>query len=1073
MNSSNKRPFDSLSRGDSPPDKRSRAENRQPHARYAHPGSPTILSPPTSRKSSFAGLPSNVPMGPRSNQYRSSSTSDKRFHDEHPRGAPGASRDVRAMSSGSVGSGASTPTSHLAPPAPSMLPGAGATPYANLLHRQDEATGENGPTTMDSLRRLKDRRKAIAFRDQPIVAMTDDSSIVTTPSTNSPSQLQAKITAQHIDIDRLKKERLEMLNRLDALEKRELVSESSSVSQNVEQLKLLSDRIEKLEVAAFLHAGDVQSDLDPVNNANNALDNVLALKNDVALLKSWKETQSKTITEQDIRNLVIQEVIEKTDTAKKALRTEVGGLLSRIEGAEETLKYFASGVTMSLDFKDDVVKHKFPEQFKGLWDKVREIERNNLRTYSKTKTLETDVEKLRMDIDKDHANTERDIDKLFSLRLETDRNFMNLSNQRQKTNDDLDQLAKDIDKYIGPIKTEYETAEVSLLQRLKKMATPVGQIPSLQSNVVILQRNLKKLVDEQIKFSSRLGALESAATAPDPGHGSEKVAKPAVLSPTTNDMRIGQLQQDVKQLAKKFADIEKCLAVAEHFEENLAKLDARLSKDNLALRAEHETSLAKLQGGLSENIHALEKKLSEVEPLAPDRADGPDGAQPDLSEVINQLNEVKEMLGNLDLAVAEVETKVHQNTDDIAVIQESVPALFRQVFDPFKLTVEQQLRTINDKIEAHGGDNVKLGQLGPASGTLSPLNTITDVKQTQIKWLAQDVTQLKSAFKENNRDIQHQLTTKADTHAIDQQMDHFKLTLRSLEERYNNITTDELHQRMVHWFVRMYPSNQVNLLTEFTRMQEDLNHLKSVDSQFNWLRSRTEDLTSLLDNAQQLQVLVQAIPELQRLQQTWANIQVACSDAKMAITKVEESGLKVDQQAKQIDSLQKSLHNLNSDTSPFAKTEALVALEENLQKTCVAMGEHLEKTSLNSMNEFRAASGKEHNQRVEAENKLRSSILECKQQINQIPDLTPQVEKLQESSAQLRREFDTVNNTLIEPNRDVFGYFGTLLAVVCQIQDIIESMNQNQLKPRPLKIEWIHHLATLEPLEVNGDSGKS
>ena len=114
-------------------------------------------------------------------------------------------------------------------------------------------------------------------------------------------------------------------------------------------------------------------------------------------------------------------------------------------------------------------------------------------------------------------------------------------------------------------------------------------------------------------------------------------------------------------------------------------------------------------------------------------------------------------------------------------------------------------------------------------------------------------------------------------------------------------------------------------------------------------------------------------------------VEQACSDAKTAIAKSDQAEEHVDQQLKTIESiktailgLQTSYRTLNSQSSPFVRTEALNRLETTIQALKDQVGEE-QKERLGSINGQRTMSGEQHDQRVKVEEQLKSSINELKQ----------------------------------------------------------------------------------------------
>ncbi|EFQ96160.1 hypothetical protein PTT_02670 [Pyrenophora teres f. teres 0-1] len=205
-----KRPLESRSRGNSPPDKRSRPPEPRPalQDRYANTIAPAVLSPPPSRKSSLAGLPQRALTGSRLSpeHHRPDAAGQRSLRQERGRDSPSLINNARNRSPSSIGSGASTPTRQAALPVPSMLP------FAVSRQHQDEATG---PIALQALRRLKARKKEIASHARAAVARQEESPA---PATSTSKSHEVQLKVHQFDIAQLKKEREELTNRLKKIE---------------------------------------------------------------------------------------------------------------------------------------------------------------------------------------------------------------------------------------------------------------------------------------------------------------------------------------------------------------------------------------------------------------------------------------------------------------------------------------------------------------------------------------------------------------------------------------------------------------------------------------------------------------------------------------------------------------------------------------------------------------------------------------------------------------------------------------------------------------------------------------
>jgi hypothetical protein len=1060
--------------------------------------------------------------------------------------------------------------------------------------RRDGATDG---ISLQSLRRAKDRRRAVADPTQPEVS-------IATPTANAPKLLEMQIKVQQMDISHLKKERDDItgrlkklealperfddianrveqqkdvsevlqpaLDRLSALEKYPLASELPNLRKEVEKLKLmlnrldaveksqlgmdlpslqrdvgqlqpvlgrldafgksisqkhaadiqpLSSRIEGLEAASLPCTEGIQDALSQAKNANIVVGELWDLKKDVTQLKNstelqkidittlntWKAEQLKAIDEDTIKKLVLEEVITRTNDVRKGLRNEVQAVETR---QQNNVSQLQTSMKACLDFKTTIENLNVSAQLTALTTKLRELEGNDSKTYNRTTRLEKSVNDMDTDIRKlaqDIGIIDNDINKIFQIAKNTD--------------ETIDDLRKDSEEYIGPIQKAHERTGLSILERLDKVlnfATAIGQIPHHQSEITKMSSGQKVITADLNKLFARVNVLEKAASSPavasGPGVGYKKVGKPVPLSsPKTNssnfaditDQRMGQLDKDVKELRQALEETKGLAAKVE-------RLDARLAD------SAPSSSLAELETRLSEQMQflttTLGSRLSDAETRV-ERMKDASGSVPhplitsDPGTITQDLSAIREDLGQLDTGLTEAEATIHQHATQIGTLQQNLTLLFKNNFDPFKQTVEEQLGTVNSKLEAYGVDVNELRQHVSESRAQSQQTNLSDIQQAQLQSIVKDAASLKGVVDRLESSLQtgitisgQELCTKADAVVIKNQLEAFTYALNHLETRYENITTDEQYQRMVHWFNQSYPN--ATAVTNYAQIQQDINQLKSFHRQVSWIQGFSQELSrlvlnasvlhGLVTNAPQLKTLVNSAPQiedllknasqLQALAQspsespsTLAKIEQACSDVKTAVDKADQAGQEVGLQHKTLEGLktvisglQTSFHNLNSPASPFVRADALEMAIKSLE---AQVGEE-KKVRLATINGLRKTFGDEHDKRVEVEKQIRTSMNELKQlRITLEPRVTQveeQVSQIEASSSQLRTDFDTMNNTLIEPNRDFLGLFGTMLAVVTQLQQVIESLNQT-LPITPLKLDWAYDLTTLGVPETNGD----
>ena len=821
-----------------------------------------------------------------------------------------------------------------APPVPRMLP----------------PVSTQSPHTVASLQTFKNRRKAIADHARPLNGVLDNSSTTASQA----AFLQARIKSQEIEIGHLKK-RLDtllstdkeggVLSRLETLEKLNLAS----------KLKPLSDKIDMLDAATSKAAKEHDDVANEVKRVNSALETVPDIEKDIVSLKDWKATQSSPITESQLKDMVLQQVETKISAAKTALKKEIKDTETQLgkrmdadrKDIGKEIASLSSKVGSSLDFKA-VTENK-----------VKEIESSNVVTNDKTDSLKQRFTEL-------HDDCRKVLGQVQGFQGALAR----LADDQKKLNTSRDELA----------------TRIGALEQVNKNNPAIANTKKRLDNFDVDIKQLRQEAEQTNGLQTRIAALENAN-------------RPAS---TKTDKRLEQFDGNIKQLQQeaekvnglisKVIGVEKDtkLTLKKHLKltEDLEGLRSRLSKLELL-----PAKMTEMQPPFQVSNMSEEARLSGVEADASSRSDGgvqvptlPAHSDAVLEQIQSDISAMKQDIGSLFTDLDETDQNVHQQSIIIGGLNEELPSLFTQKFDPFKQQVEPQLERI-------------LGDV---------------------------------------RDIKSQLGSKVETQTMDQQMDRFTLAVQSLQSQFDNITTDALHQQMVHWFVQHYPDAR-GLLQQFTSAQQAVDRHEEFIKQMYWIQSRSQDLTMLLNAASQIHTLLQSATEFQRL----------ANHAKTAVDQTKEAGAELKQQATQMEvvqnavkGLQTTVHTLKTSASasaslktnaPSASEDVIKTLEQNFKGLRGRVEEFIVDEG-RARNEMRAAAEKDHDQ--------------------------------------LRKDFDHVNDTFIKPNEQLFKVLSNMVRFLFDIQRNFEVMNQN-LKIK-VDLKWAEDLqALLEGVESPDDSSNS
>jgi chromosome segregation ATPase len=103
---------------------------------------------------------------------------------------------------------------------------------------------------------------------------------------------------------------------------------------------------------------------------------------------------------------------------------------------------------------------------------------------------------------------------------------------------------------------------------------------------------------------------------------------------------------------------------------------------------------------------------------------------------------------------------------------------------------------------------------------------------------------LRSLISEQSRTLNIKHDELHDRHvAMENRVEVVQSSYASLEDRYENISTDALHQHMVRWFVENYPS--ANIITQIQGIQQQLLSYRSLADRMQWVEENGDTLLQL------------------------------------------------------------------------------------------------------------------------------------------------------------------------------------------------------------------------------------
>jgi chromosome segregation ATPase len=617
----------------------------------------------------------------------------------------------------------------------------------------------------------------------------------------------------------------------------------------------------------------------------------------------------------------------------------------------------------------------------------------------------------------------------------------------------------------GMITTSFETLKANLLQEHNEIVDQVNIYHKEQVNLSSQQKTFQaqqdRLSDIQTKLKETSESLVSRITAFD-----MTVDQVKVLANTQTDLSTAS-----RDLGLRITALEKArVSAADH------------SQCIECNHADTEDSSSRIEG--------LETRLRSVENHV--------GGNSELSTRLDQLETDME----------EIDKAVEDCQDKVTKLGESFVGIFETTFDPFQKSVEETFKGYDSSLsEVHKTlailqDKVEASQKECPAGTVSApqLKLIQDMVQgaTEIK---QDLSRLQDSVLEESEqrkaaveDLQQQVAIKQDAAAANKLIDGVRHSLRALTSQCENIVTDDLHQRMVSWFMQSYDKTNSHLLKHIPDINLELQQMRHFTDVFTRIPNSAQTLSTLAQLEPQLMSLAQVGPQLKSLAEivpqltALAQSPPATERSRELSSKTAES-LKIleDQMTKAVQQhsslaqvvkgLKGSLQSLNN--TPFAKADSLTALEKSIMSLRAELKANTEE-GVQARKEFEPKALKEHEQRLIAEKSIKDSLRDLSKQVDEevnerkkaeqqmlstsnekLKELENaqatafyQSEKVQKALEQLRSDLDKALSDINDPkNKEALACLPILFLHVGQLQWVLEDLNQN-LPKGGLEIEW-------------------
>jgi chromosome segregation ATPase len=923
------------------------------------------------------------------------------------------------------------------------------------------------PASLASLRLLRMKKQAMAKNYPPHTA--DASAALST------AVLQAQLKAAQIEISALRRQMKSLenlpaqvsdlqakldeksataddpnslqavLRRLEALEKPKFSpsvnspTETTSAAVHKQQL----DELEKLASNIAGHEKQLEKVQAWMDKRSPALDTLPSLKKDMEDVKS--QTKGKPDTK-DVEDMI--------DNAKQSLRAETektsAQLTKTLQGNHKAVQELTSKVTTCLDLTNNPQQQNLPLQVQTLRKEITNIGKD----HAKFNDLQHALSQLRLTFDnhknsvekylKHHAEKQNDAKKEMDQQMSllnskvkdcpTTSSLQHLQSAQAQETNRLAAQQNATEAALKRLSDEYE----SLCEERSKFADgPIkvhgGRLDRIDQRVDSLQQLLESKSEPAFasELRDRLSSLEQAAS--------------------TN----GQPDSDREGLQALRADVEQLGTNQTNFKAELEDIQGDINAASNAIdsidKEVHNQSLAveSLRSGISTIITNLFK--DQLDPLQADVDQTISSVRGDLKSLADELTALKQQVGR--------SSRTQTPQSGFTASQ----AAHLGMLEATSTFLKAQVTRLQDQLEAETNQrNEDMSKLRTQTQQIQSLigsPKLTSLQASTYQALVQEISSVKQELDQlravqNNVDgrqdhemqcFKDQLAAKQDTVTAEHSLDVIRLGVRNLQDQYNNITTDNLHQQMVHWFLAQYPSNTADLLLRLQSAEHELNQLKSHWQQISWVQSYAAALRALVKNGS---AISPPIPNGNFQQQIATNANEAVDAARIARAKSEAADKRVTECKAEIQTLNAKLEELITD-----------------ERTTRA--------------EFVTKAGAEHRQRVISEDKIRTSIHQLREETQKdtiivstsLASAITRLEQVETASNQLRDEYNTAISTIIEPNTDFLGRLKEVFIAVAQLQQATARLNQKLPREKLLQISWTHDLSPLLETDARDCSG--
>ncbi|KAJ4990663.1 hypothetical protein SVAN01_03894 [Stagonosporopsis vannaccii] len=483
------------------------------------------------------------------------------------------------------------------------------------------------------------------------------------------------------------------------------------------------------------------------------------------------------------------------DGIDSMLKTALQPVSRRLDEFQTTLNDLSAKVAESKKFCEDLHQHDMPTQLRRLGDEIQRVGSDEVKTHNKTIILDEGITTLRQSLDARVLSLHAAVKK-----VEDDQTSMKtITDQVESFQSELSQLA----------------AKYSILSSFQKSLTN-GHSKSLDN-------------DKELPFQQEPWTSQPKASQTDQSKLFEK---------NHFTERFKDLESRVKKSEELASQVQQLVDEQARAGNRVTKLELTtcssvgLDRDNGANDVDDASSSPEIKS-LKERFRVVEDRIGEITSL-------------------------HQGFNNLEADVEAIDKGLHGVNTQVEAVSESVKSLFAEQFDPLKAHTEEQIKQLSQRLVQLSRslneiqDKAKKAEKEcPASNFSAPqLKLVQDMVQDSAK--ATELKRLQEALGDLQKQVTHGLFNGK------QANDTVKAAVRNLQDQYDNISTDDLYQKIARWIIQQYPTSMPNLIHRV----ETLEHEAAQVRVFTGLITRTPN------GAQTLTTLIHIVPEIVALVQS-------------------------------------------------------------------------------------------------------------------------------------------------------------------------------------------------------------